>query len=121
MATIAIPAERTEEGEYVAAAHFGRCPFFVVATIENGETTYKEVFANPHYEAHMPFAVPDFLASLTPRPDAVLTSGMGPRAVDALNESGIEAIVGVSGNVDDIIEKYKNGEIVAGDNICEHV
>ena len=121
MTIIVIPAEKTETGEYMTAAHFGRCPFFVIATIEDNVITKKEVKKNPHYEAHIPFAVPDFLGSITPKPDIVITSGLGPRAVNALSSKNMEVITGIQGKVDEILDKYIHKTLIYGKNICEHL
>ena len=118
MATIVIPVE--SDGKTLAE-HFGRCPVFVVATLEEGAVKEKKVIQNPHYEQHMPFAVPDFLAGLKPKPDVIITSGLGPRAIDALNTNGIDVIYGVAGTVDEVLEKYLNKRLETSANICHHV
>jgi predicted Fe-Mo cluster-binding NifX family protein len=118
MPVIAIPVE--SDGKTLAG-HFGRCPIFVVATVESGAVKEKKAVENPHYEQHMPFAVPDFLAGLEPKPDIIITTGLGPRAIEALNSSGIDVIYGVVGTVDEVLQKYIDKTLETSANICHHV
>lgn len=118
MTTIVIPVESDES---TLAQHFGRCPVFVMATVEKGAVKEKKVVQNPHYEQHVPFAVPDFLASLQPKPKIIITTGLGPRAIDALNSSGIDVIYGVAGTVDEVLGKYIDNTLKSNANVCHHV
>ncbi|MFP4668079.1 MAG: NifB/NifX family molybdenum-iron cluster-binding protein [Desulfosalsimonas sp.] len=53
---------------------------------------------------------------------AVITGNCGPKAFTVLNKAGISVITGLSGNVKDAIEKYKNGELspTEGPNVNGH-
>jgi len=118
MTRIAIPVESDNS---TLAGHFGRCPSFVVATVKDNRVKEKNVVSNPHYQQHMPFAVPDFLGNLDPKPDMIITTGLGPRAIEALNGQGIDVIYGVAGTVDDVLEKYINNTLESSSNVCHHV
>ncbi len=48
----------------------------------------------------------------------MITGGLGPRPVDFFNQYGIEVIMGVTGNIDDVIEKILNGTLEGGESIC---
>jgi predicted Fe-Mo cluster-binding NifX family protein len=48
------------DGHYVSD-HFGRCPSFTIAEIEEGRLVNKEILDNP---GHHPGSLPDFLSQL---------------------------------------------------------
>jgi predicted Fe-Mo cluster-binding NifX family protein len=93
--------------------HFGRCPHFTIVDIEDGKLTYRELVENP---GHQPGAIPRFLAERGVR--CIIAGGMGMRATSFFNEQGIEAIVGVSGEIEDVIRKLTEGSLVGGDSFC---
>ena len=99
------------DGELVAP-HFGRCPVFTIADIE-GDTVSREVVQNP---GHQPGLVPQFLHERGV--ECVVCSGMGMRARALFDELGIRAIMGVTGTVDEVIEKLKNGTLEGGESLC---
>ncbi len=102
----------TDEG--FVSAHFGRCPEFTIIDIEGNEVKSKEVVANP---GHQPGAIPQFLHEKGV--GCIIAGGMGMRAIGFFNELGIKAIVGVSGKVDDVIEKIKNNTLKGGESLCK--
>ena len=76
----------TEDG--AVSAHFGRCPAYTLAEVQGDEIRSHRVVVNPHFEHHVPGAVPQFLSGL--QADVVLAGGMGPRAVAMFTNLGIE-------------------------------
>ncbi len=97
------------------SAHFGRCKAYAIYEIEKGKIINKEIIHNP---GHQPGFLPQFLAGYGV--DCVITGGMGPRAQNLFKLRGIETIVGVSGNVDDVIQKFINNELEIGESKCTH-
>lgn len=118
---VAIPAKENDLEETVAAEHFGRCAFFVVATIENKEVVERKKVDNPYYKKHVPFAVPNFLSDLEPSIDVVITGGLGPRASSKLKTHNIEVISGASGTVKDVLDNYIKSNLGTAENPCNHV
>ena len=45
---------------------------------------------------------------------------MGPRAQDLFAQKSIETVIGVQGEVDEIIEKFRMQELEVGDDLCGH-
>lgn len=103
----------TEKG-YVSP-HFGRCPQYTIVEIEGKEIKKKEIIENP---GHQPGFIPQFLYQKGV--NCVICGGMGPRAESIFKELGIKTIVGVSGKVDDVIEKFLNGKLEGAENLCSH-
>lgn len=105
----------TENG-YVAQ-HFGRCPGFTIFDVEDGKVVNKTFRENPGYRAHQPGAVPMFLKNQNV--DCVIAGGMGPNAVMNLQAAGIKVIIGVTGNIDEIMNKFINDTLISGKSLCK--
>lgn len=106
----------TDRGQ--VAQHFGRCPGFTIVEITDGKVVRKDFVENPGYKAHQPGAVPMFLRNQNV--DCVIAGGMGPNAVMNLQASGIKIIVGVSGSIDETVEKFLKGSLKGGESLCSH-
>ena len=101
------------DGDYVSA-HFGRCPSFTIVDIINGgKVAIKEVVDNP---GHQPGYIPQFLHEK--EVNCIVAGGMGMRAQGLFDEFGIQAIVGISGKVNEIIEQLKKGTLKGGESLC---
>jgi predicted Fe-Mo cluster-binding NifX family protein len=101
------------EGDLVSA-HFGRCPSFTLVDIEGGQIVKKEVVSNP---GHQPGAIPLFLHKKGV--NCIIAGGMGARAVGFFNEFEIQAIVGISGTIDEIVKKIQEGTLKGGESLCK--
>ncbi|MFW5896663.1 MAG: NifB/NifX family molybdenum-iron cluster-binding protein [Bacillota bacterium] len=103
----------TEGG--VVAAHFGRCPQYTLATIEDGVVTNTEIIDNP---GHEPGFLPRYLAKRDV--DVIISGGMGVRAQKLFDDAGIDYVVGVDCSVDECLRDYAAGTLNPGDDLCEH-
>jgi len=103
----------TDNGQ--VAAHFGRCPEYTIVEIEKGAVTSKEVIPNP---GHQPGFLPQFLHEKGV--NCIIAGGMGPRAQEMFVERGIQTVVGVSGSVEEVIEKILVGKLEGGESLCTH-
>ncbi len=100
------------EGDFVSA-HFGRCPSFTLVDIENGKVTKRMEVANP---GHQPGAIPEFLHQKGV--NCIVAGGIGMRATSFFQEYGIRAIVGISGKIDEVIERLKEDTLEGGESLC---
>jgi len=100
------------DGEYVSS-HFGRCLSFTIAEIEGDKVLSKEVVENP---GHQPAFLLDFLSGKGV--GCIIAGGMGRRAEALFAEKGIEILVGVSGRVEEVIEKLVSGTLEGGESLC---
>ena len=100
------------DGQSVSA-HFGRCPSFTIAEIDNQQLIKKETIANP---GHHPGFLPEFLSKQGVA--CIIAGGMGQRARMLFEEKGIQAVMGVTGGVDEVIGQYRRGELKGGNNTC---
>lgn len=102
------------------SAHFGRCPYYVVAKVDNAKDVSKgevEVVENPHFNNHQPGVMPTYIQSLGA--DVMIAGGMGPRAIDLFNGMGIEVVTGYVGKIEDILKAFLEGKI-EGTTPCAH-
>ncbi len=118
------------EDEVTISQHFGRAPFYVVVTIENGKIVNRErrdklghaqFQSEPHHEvsdarghgfgaesqsrhARMAAAIADC--------QVLLARGMGAGAYESMKEAGIQPIVTDISVIDDAVRAYLEGRLV---------
>ncbi len=97
----------------MVSAHFGRCPNFTVIDIENNELKSQDLLANP---GHAPGAIPQFLRSQGV--EMIVCGGMGNKAISMFNAFGVKTVLGVEGEISDIVDKLKEGTLAGGDSLC---
>ena len=87
---------------------FGRCPYFLIV-----ETETMAVEAVPNGAVGSAHGAGIQAAQLVASKGvkAVLTGNVGPNAYSALSTSGITVLTGVSGNVAEVVERFKRGEL----------
>ncbi|HBR21238.1 MAG TPA: dinitrogenase iron-molybdenum cofactor [Nitrospiraceae bacterium] len=101
------------DGDFVSE-HFGRCPSFTVVDIEDDRVTSTMVLENP---GHQPGAIPQFLHQKGV--ECIVAGGMGMRARGYFDEAGIQAILGVSGKINNVIKELQNGTLQGGESLCK--
>ena len=98
----------------LVSAHFGRCPEFTVADIQGGKLIKTERIPNP---GHAPGAIPEYLHDKGV--ERIICGGIGARAKELFNEYGIQVIAGVTGEINDVLEAFMNGTLIASDeSLC---
>ena len=105
----------TNDGKGIVAQHFGHCPLFTVAEINNNKVLVKEDIKNP---GHEPGFLPGFLHEQGV--NMVIAGSMGQRAINLFHNLGIKVMVGTIGTVDETIEKFIQGNLQNGENLCDH-
>ena len=106
---VAVSAEENKGLDSQVSHHFGRCPYFVMASVEDGKITQVEDVENPYYQGHQPGEVPAFIRDQAA--DVMISGGMGRRAIAHFEECGVAAATGASGTVRTSIELYLSGEL----------
>ncbi|MFX1328094.1 MAG: NifB/NifX family molybdenum-iron cluster-binding protein [Promethearchaeota archaeon] len=94
-------------------AHFGRAPEFTFVTIENNTVVDKKVLPNP---GHSVGSIPQFVHQQGA--NYMIAGGMGRRAEAFFNQYGIEVIVGITGKINEVIEKILDGTLEGGESLC---
>ena len=49
----------------------------------------------------------------------MIAGGMGHRAVEFFRQYGIEVIVGIQGDINEVIKKVLNGTLEGGESLCD--
>jgi ATP-binding protein involved in chromosome partitioning len=100
------------------SAHFGHCESFAFFDVEeqSKKITNKESIPSPE---HQPGLLPAWLAEKGAT--VVIAGGMGPRAVDLLEQSGIQVVLGaMEEDPEQAVLNHLAGSLDIGDNICDH-
>ena len=98
-------------------SHFGHCEFYTIYSIEENKVVEKEVLESPQG-----CGCKSNIASVLQQKGVkqMLAGNMGAGALSKLSAFGIEVVRGCDGNVDNLVEKYLNGEIKDSGESCEH-
>jgi len=97
----------------MVSQHFGRCPEFTIVEIENNKVISRKVVPNP---GHQVGALPKFMNENGV--NCMIAGGMGHRAIGFFSDYGIKPILGITGPVDEVIEKFMKNELVNGESLC---
>jgi predicted Fe-Mo cluster-binding NifX family protein len=103
-----------KEGDEVSA-HFGHCSEYAVFDIADKKIVKKTILQSP---GHEPGKLPAFLAAQ--KVTHVIAGGMGPRAVELFCANNIEVFLGISGQIDNVIQDFLAGKVTSGQSTCTH-
>lgn len=95
--------------------HFGKTENFKVYEVEDNKVISSEVIGS-NGAGHG--ALAGLLSGQSI--DVLICGGIGGGAQAALQEAGIELCAGATGDVDEAVEKYLNGELVNAGVTCDH-
>jgi len=93
--------------------HFGRCPEYTIVEIQDGKVVNRETIMNPGHQSGF---LPGYLSNIGV--SRIVAGGMGHRAFGLFQEQGVKPIIGVSGSIDEVINKLVKGTLEGGENIC---
>jgi len=116
MVKIVIPT-LDERGEQLSA-HFGRAPFFAWFQIMDGRVVEKGAVPNDSSHFGGVGLPPERIGSLGP--DAVLTPGMGMRAINMFQVMGIAVMQATGATTEENIELFIQGELTELTEGCLH-
>jgi predicted Fe-Mo cluster-binding NifX family protein len=114
---IAISVDTNQGLESRVAHHFGRCPYFALVDVNEGQIQDVTVVDNPFYAAHQPGQVPGFIKEQGA--NVMLSGGMGGRAIQFFAQYGIEPATGASGTVKEAVDCYLNGGLQGASSCAE--
>ena len=98
--------------------HFGHCEEFALIDV-NAEAKEIESVSKVGSPPHQPGLLPKWLAEKGA--NVIIAGGMGMRAQNLFNQSGIQVVVGApSLPPEAIVAEYMAGTLATGDNLCDH-
>ena len=106
---IVIPAEDENGLNARLSEHFGRAPYFIIVELEDGSVTSVQVVPNES-EHFGGFGLPSDRI-LQVRPNAIITYGIGPRALSIFQRAGVAVLRANADTVKDVIEAYKQDKL----------
>ena len=101
------------EGDNVSA-HFGRCPVFTIVELQDEKIQTRQKIDNP---GHHPGYLPQFLHENGV--ECIIAGGMGNRAQMLFSEKNIQTVMGITGNIDGVIEQIAAGTLKGGESLCQ--
>lgn len=98
---------------------FGRSPYFILI---DPDTKEFEAIENPNVNAMGGAGIQTAQLVANNGIEVVLTGSCGPNAYQTLQAAGVKVITGVSGTVNEVIERYKSGHYkpTSGPNVASH-
>jgi len=104
---LCIPTMNERGLEAPLSAHFGSAPYYTVVETETGKIQVSANARAEHEHGHcQPVAG---IADLAP--DAVLCMGLGRRALDRLQEAGIQVFMARATQVSQALSQFQSGEL----------
>jgi len=116
---IVIPVEDESGLNARLSAHFGRAPYFAVIDLdENGNVLSQKTVSNISEHFGGTGRPPDRILQL--QPHALVTYGMGPRALDIFQNARVAVLRANADTVKEIIASYNRDELVELTEGCHH-
>jgi len=115
---IVIPAEDGNGLNARLSEHFGRAPYFIIVELEDGNISNVQVVPNESEHFGGFGRPPDRILQF--RPNAVITYGMGPRALSIFQEARIAVLKANADTVKDVVEAYEQDKLEELTEGCRH-
>jgi len=114
-----VPVEEDKGVDSRLSEHFGRAPFFAVFELdEDGKILNQKAVPNESEHFGGTGFPPDRILQL--KPDAVITFGMGPRALSQFQEAKVAVLRANSDTVNGVISSYIKDELEELTEGCHH-
>jgi predicted Fe-Mo cluster-binding NifX family protein len=116
---IAVAVEDNKGLDARMSQHFGRCPYYILVDVNNGEIGEVKAIQSPFYGSHGdPGEVPGFIKKLGAQ--VIIAGGMGPKAIGFFEQYDIQVVTGVSGAVQQVVQLYLDGQIQGASPCIDH-
>ncbi len=89
---------------------FGRCPYFIIAEIEDGKIEKTEAIQNKSTDQTSGAGISSAQLVAEEKVEAIITGNVGPRAFDILSQFNIKIYAG-SGVVREAVQNFINNKL----------
>jgi len=116
---IVIPVADDKGLDAVVSEHFGRAPYFASVDIdETGMISNMEFIPNTSEHFGGSGLPPDRIIAMSP--GALITYGMGPRAIERFQEAGVAVLKADAGKLGEVLNAYRNNTLEELTEGCRH-
>ena len=91
------------------AKHFGRCKYFIIVDLVEGEVKNCSAIENPYFNNHESGLIPDFIKSKSV--NVVISGGIGKKALEKFEKYEIKAKAGLIGKVSGALDLYNQNKL----------
>lgn len=107
---VVIPAEDGNGIDARLSGHFGRAPYFVFVDLdENGNVSNVQTI--PDVGEHFGGSGRPTDTILQLRPNALITYGIGPRALSIFQDAGVAVLRTNAGTVKEVVDAYRQNKL----------
>jgi len=89
---------------------FGRCPYFIIAEIEDGEVERTEAIENKNTDQTSGAGISTAQLMAEKNVNVVITGNVGPRAMDILKQFNIDVYSG-NGVIKEVLQEFIDGKL----------
>lgn len=105
-----IPTDKNE-----VSKHIGKCEkFTIVEFLSDGQTV---IYTKDNPKNYKPGYLPKLFSSMGI--SCIISGGAGSQAQELFKKYKIEILLGVTGTIDEIVDKLSNDIIVSGESLCK--
>jgi predicted Fe-Mo cluster-binding NifX family protein len=115
---IVIPAEDGNGLNARLSEHFGRAAYFIIVELEDSNISNVQVVPNESEHFGGFGRPPDRILQFMP--NALITYGMGPRALSIFQEARIAVLKANADTVKDVVEAYRQDKLEELTEGCRH-
>ena len=119
MVRIVVPVASETGLDAQLSEHFGRAPFFTVVELdENGSVASQKTVPNKSEHFGGSGRPPDRILQF--KPDALITYGMGPRALRIFQSANVAVLRANANTVRDVVSAYSSDKLEELTEGCHH-
>jgi len=119
MVRIVVPVVDKTGLDAQLSEHFGRAPYFIVIELDKNRSVVSQKTV-PNTSEHFGCTgrPPDRILQF--KPDALITYGMGPRALNIFQGANVAVLQANANTVRDVVSAYSNDELEELTEGCHH-
>ncbi|TET24708.1 MAG: hypothetical protein E3J73_07700 [Candidatus Bathyarchaeum sp.] len=119
MVRIVVPVVDKTGLDAQLSEHFGRAPYFIVIELDKNRSVVSQKTV-PNTSEHFGGTgrPPDRILQF--KPDALITYGMGPRALNIFQGANVAVLQANANTVRDVVSAYSNDELEELTEGCHH-